>query len=66
MYMKKYLKEGMSSEEAEQGFNNFVAEMTWNIENLNVAYEEEDPEIFRPTFEQCCEDLGITLSRTLH
>ena len=66
MYMKKYLKEGMSSEQAEQVFNNFVAEMTWNIENLNVAYEEEDPEIFRPTFEQCCEDLGITLSRTLH
>ena len=62
MYMKKYLKEGMTSEEAEEVFTNFTNEMTWNTENLKNDYAEANPDTFRPYFEECCNNLGIDIS----
>ncbi|MBR3305880.1 MAG: hypothetical protein IKI75_01335 [Lachnospiraceae bacterium] len=59
MYMKKYLKPQMDAAEAEAVFEDFTDEMAWNIENLQYEYEEQDPDTFRPYFEQCCEELGI-------
>lgn len=61
MYMKKYLKPGMSAEEAEEVFTNFTNEMSWNIENLTVEYDEQNADTFRPYFESYCEDLGISV-----
>ena len=61
MYCKKYLKPGMSSQEAEKVFSDFSVEMTWNIETLTAEYEEIDASIFRPEFEKCCKALGIDL-----
>jgi hypothetical protein len=62
--MKKYLKAGMSKEEAEQVFNNFMYEITFNFENLSKPYDEINEEAFRPTFDQCCNDLHISVEKT--
>lgn len=61
MYMMKYLTEEMTAAEAEAVFDDFTEEMAWNIENLTVEYEEQDPATFRPFFEAYCEELGISL-----
>ena len=63
MYCKKYLKEGMSSLDAEKVFDDFMEEITWNIENLQVEYDESNPDTFRSEFEKCCNELGIEFEK---
>lgn len=58
MYMKKYLKAGMSNEEAEQVFNDFCDNIMHDFETMNRKYAITI-ESFEPAFEQCKEELGI-------
>ncbi len=63
MYCKKNLKENMSSLEAEEVFERFMSEITWNMENLSAEYEESNPDLFRPEFEKCCYLFEIELDK---
>ena len=58
MYMKKYLKADMSSEEAEQVFNDFCDNIMHNFETMNRKYAITR-DSFEPAFKQCKEELGI-------
>ena len=66
MYCKKYIQPGMTSLEAEEVFNNLMEQMTWNLENLSVEYDENNMYNFRPAFEEYCESMGIELSQGIH
>lgn len=63
IYCKKDLKQGMSSEEAEQVWNGFWSLMGSYLpkaqENGNYTYINED--LFRTEFEDCCKELGINV-----
>ena len=59
MYMKKYLYEGMSYEEAEQVYYNLMNEINYNNEGKTKPFSDINEEIFRGSFNRCCVDLGI-------
>lgn len=50
MYFKKYITKDMGREEAEEIFDAFYEEITFNFENMNRKYTI-DENTFRPTFE---------------
>ena len=64
MYCKKHINSNTSASEAEEVFNDFMYEMTYNLDGLEKPYEEITEDAFRPGFESYCNDLGISLSRT--
>jgi len=61
MYMKKYLQPGMNKSEAEAVFDKLMEELTFNFENMTRPYDGIKEDNFRPTFEKCCDELGINL-----
>lgn len=65
MYCKKYLEIGMSADEAEAVFDKLMEELTYNFNNLARPYDGIKEEYFRPTFENCCSEHGIRLSKSL-
>ncbi|MCR5223896.1 MAG: hypothetical protein K6C11_01980 [Bacilli bacterium] len=64
MYCKKHINTNTSASEAEEVFNDFMYEMTYNLDGLQKPYQEITTDAFRPGFESYCNDLGISLSRT--
>lgn len=62
MYMKKHLNSSMSYSEAKEVFDAYWDEVTNNFENLEEGYDEVTQDKFLPTFEECCEQLGIEVS----
>lgn len=58
MYMKKYLNKEMTMDEAELVYQQFINRITANFE-LAKSEQVVTEEDFRPSFEKCCEELGI-------
>jgi len=58
MYFRKYIEPGMSREQAEEVFDLFYEEITFNFENMNRKYTI-DENTFMPTFEAYLQEVGI-------
>lgn len=59
MYCTKHLKAGMSSDEADEVFKNFMAEIQFNFEILQQPYPEVTQDKFEKQFKLCCKELGV-------
>jgi len=58
MYCKKNLRADMNYEQAEEVFDAFYEDITFNFENMNRGYDISE-ETFLETFGQCVTELGI-------
>ena len=59
MYCKKNLRADMTYEQAQEVFDAFYEDITFNFENMNRGYDITE-ENFMDTFEQCVRELGIS------
>ena len=66
MYCIKYLSPDMTSEEAEEVFDNLVTMMTINLDKVKQNnYDEINESCFRDKFEEICSEYGIQLESQL-